>query len=143
MVCRRRQQKRGKLQSGESVFRVGSRFQPGAFHDFLLASSEGREKEKAGGRKPEKYQGEERCAVSDSVSSVRAAGCLHPDCEKPRTESLHPADLPEKIFRASPESEHENRRQLRIRACPLQEPPPEIQQRRRNDFQLFRLAGGL
>ena len=44
------------------------------------------------------------------------------------TETLHPARIPQGFLRAGTQSQHESRRQLRIRIDSLPRPPTEIQQ---------------
>ena len=82
----------------------------------------------------------EQSTVHDYLLRLRTTAILHRIGATVRVHALYPACVPQELFGASAESEHEDCRQLRIRFGSVQGQTPKIQQRRSHDFQLFRLG---
>ena len=113
--------------AGKQFFDTDKDFRPAEFMHFcsqmLRKDKPIKEEKSEGGGKIER-----RCGLYDPFLSFRADTLLYRTRTTIWTETLHPARIPQGFLRAGTQSQHESRRQLRIRIDSLPRPPTEIQQ---------------
>ena len=90
--------------AGKAFFESDLNFSPEHFMIFCSRLQAGERRWRQTGKK--------QCIRASAVPSVRADARLHQDRGIARTEALHSAGVPEEIFRASAQSEHEDSREL-------------------------------